>query len=229
MTAPQAPFLWLPDQDGDPEVLTLLVDTPKGTHIRRTPPALPLPAPSTTGREPQRLQGLGSAGAGRPAAPGRHRGAVGQPLGMPANALVRRDWGFLFDQLRSTTAVLDHLFRAAGEPVRHYELAAADADAAPRGIDTELVGAGGTLCSAPQLQQAPAAVTAPTSTESCACSTKTAHAGSSSTPPLDRDSTAVCRHPRRARAARRAAYGARRSGRRLRARPVPFPEAGIAS
>ncbi len=40
--------------------------------------------------------------------------------------------------------------------MRYYELAAADADAAPGEIDTELVGAGGTLFSAPQLPQAPA-------------------------------------------------------------------------
>ncbi|MFD6936961.1 hypothetical protein ACFWAP_12560 [Streptomyces goshikiensis] len=87
-----------------------------------------------------------------------------QPLGIPAIALTRRDWDFLFDQLRSTTAVLDYLFRAADEPtiplgdepVRYYELAAADAETAPQDIDTELVGAGGTLFSAPQLPQAPA-------------------------------------------------------------------------
>ncbi|MFE9483686.1 hypothetical protein ACFYNM_34465 [Streptomyces spororaveus] len=39
-----------------------------------------------------------------------------QPLGMPAIALTRHDWDFLFDQLRSTTAVLDYLPRAAGGP-----------------------------------------------------------------------------------------------------------------
>jgi hypothetical protein len=74
---------------------------------------------------------------------------------MPAIALTRRDWDFLFDQLRSTTAVLNYLFRAAGkasvplgeEPVRFYELAAADAAAPPKDIDTELVGPGGTLFS----------------------------------------------------------------------------------
>ncbi|MFF0465500.1 hypothetical protein [Streptomyces mexicanus] len=87
-----------------------------------------------------------------------------EPIGMPAIALTRRDWDFLFDQLRSTTAVLDYLFRAAAEnpvplgeePVRFYELAAADAAAPPKDIDTELVGPGGTLFSTPQLPQAPA-------------------------------------------------------------------------
>ncbi len=86
------------------------------------------------------------------------------PIGMPALALTRRDWDFLFDQLRSTTAVLDHLFRVADlpplplgdEPVRYYELAAADAAAPSIEIDTELVGPGGSRFSAPLLPQAPA-------------------------------------------------------------------------
>ncbi|MFH9728432.1 hypothetical protein ACH4M4_36610 [Streptomyces sp. NPDC017254] len=94
----------------------------------------------------------------------RNAVATWQTLGMPAIALTRRDWDFLFDQLRSTTAVLDYLFRAADEPavplgdepVRYYEFAAADAAAPPADIDTELVGAGGTLFSAPRLPQAPA-------------------------------------------------------------------------
>ncbi|MEV5454844.1 hypothetical protein [Streptomyces sp. NPDC052535] len=87
-----------------------------------------------------------------------------RPIGIPAITLTRRDWDFLFDQLRSTTAVLDYLFRAAAEepvplgeePVRFYELAAADAAAPPKDIDTELVGPGGTLFSTPRLPQAPA-------------------------------------------------------------------------
>lgn len=87
-----------------------------------------------------------------------------EPIGMPALTLTRRDWDFLFDQLRSTTAVLDYLFRAAGEmpialgdePVRYYELAAADAAAPPVDIDTELVGPGGRRFSTPLLPQVPA-------------------------------------------------------------------------
>ncbi|MGW6865137.1 hypothetical protein [Streptomyces sp. NPDC054901] len=266
MTNPPAPFLWLPAQDDDPEALTLVVDTPKGTHIRRIPPALPLPAHIDHGPGAEEATHTAAAtwglpdfvfqqaahatkGSGRRELGDRlllagHRGAVvqvkartitpksdaqeivwiqkvatkamsqakgtvrqlrmlpadmvngrdrtlrvdgntfewiavflldhpqvprdtvvtWQPLGMPAIALTRRDWDFLFDQLRSTTAVLDYLFRAAAEPavplgdepVRYYELAAADADAPPAEIDTELVGAGGTLFSAPQLPQAPA-------------------------------------------------------------------------
>ncbi|MFI2214929.1 hypothetical protein [Streptomyces sp. NPDC020141] len=90
--------------------------------------------------------------------------ATWKPTGMPAIALTRRDWDFLFGQLRSTTAVLDYLFRAAKEPVtplgqepvRYYELAAADAATPPGEMDTDLVGEGGVLCSVPQLPQAPA-------------------------------------------------------------------------
>ncbi|MGI5401491.1 hypothetical protein ACQEVG_19020 [Streptomyces sp. CA-135486] len=89
--------------------------------------------------------------------------AAWEPIGMPAVALTRRDWDFLFNQLRSTTAVLDYLFRAADEPpiplgdepVRHYEFAAADSEAPPADIDTELVGPGGILYSTPLLPQAP--------------------------------------------------------------------------
>ncbi|MFI0978227.1 hypothetical protein ACH4SP_14680 [Streptomyces sp. NPDC021093] len=87
-----------------------------------------------------------------------------QPPGMPAIALTRRDWDFLFDQLRSTTAVLDYLFRAAAlpavplgdEPVRYYELAAADVDALPAPMSPEVKGLGGVQFSAPQLPQVPA-------------------------------------------------------------------------
>jgi hypothetical protein len=86
-----------------------------------------------------------------------------EPIGIPSIALARRDWDFLFDQLRSTTAVIDYLFRAAAEPpialgeepVRYYEFAAADDNTPPADIDTELVGLGGRLFSAPQLPQTP--------------------------------------------------------------------------
>ncbi|MFF1649676.1 hypothetical protein [Streptomyces sp. NPDC058240] len=58
---------------------------------------------------------------------------------MPSTALTRRDRDFLFNELRSTTAVLDYLYRAAKEPavplgeeaVRYYELAATDAYTPP--------------------------------------------------------------------------------------------------
>lgn len=87
-----------------------------------------------------------------------------EPIGMPALARTRRDWDFLFDQLRSTTDVLDYLFRVADapaialgdEPVRYCECAAADAAAPPAELDTELVGLGGTQFSTPLLPQVPA-------------------------------------------------------------------------
>lgn len=98
--------------------------------------------------------------------PGAPAGTVvtWQEIGMPGIALTRRDWDFLFDQLRSTTAVLEYLLRAAKEPpvplgeepVRYYEFAAADADASPAQFDTELVGPGGVAYSTPLLPQAPA-------------------------------------------------------------------------
>ncbi|MFC8270360.1 hypothetical protein ACFUIZ_32265 [Streptomyces cinereoruber] len=98
--------------------------------------------------------------------PGVQQGitATWEPTGMPSIALTRRDWDFLFNQLRSTTAVLDYLFRAAKEPavplgeepVRYYELAAADAATPPGETNTDLVGEDGVLYSVPQLPQAPA-------------------------------------------------------------------------
>ncbi|GAA3381099.1 hypothetical protein GCM10020367_71020 [Streptomyces sannanensis] len=253
-------------EDDDPGVLTLIVDTPQGPHLRRIPPALPLPSHVDHGSGAEAAAHTAAATWGMPdfvfqqaahAAKGSgqrelgdrlllagQRGAVvqvkartikpkpdaqeagwiqkvaakamsqakgtvrqlrmvpagmvngrgrtmsvdgsayewiavflldhphvpentvatWQPIGMPAIALTRRDWDFLFDQLRSTTAVLDYLFRAAAEPpiplgeepVRYYEFAAADAAAPPKDVDTKLVGPGGTLFSAPQLPQAPA-------------------------------------------------------------------------
>ncbi|MFD5557649.1 hypothetical protein ACFWIA_27885 [Streptomyces sp. NPDC127068] len=258
--------LWLPAQDDDREDLTLIVETPDGTYVRRVPPALPLPAHTDHGRGAEEATHTAAATWGLPdfvfqqaahAVKGSgvrelgdrlllagRRGAVVQVKartvdpksdadeaawigkvaakamrqakgtvrqlrlqsadmvngrsrtlridgnafewiavflldhprvppgtlaswaapGMPAIALTRRDWDFLFDQLRSTTAVLDYLFRAAAEPavaldnepVRYYELAAADAVAPPKDIDTDLVGEGGTLFSGPQLPREPA-------------------------------------------------------------------------
>lgn len=57
---------------------------------------------------------------------------------IPIVVLLRRDWEFLFHQLRSSRAVIDYLARVAdsagrlgAEPERYYELAAADAASAP--------------------------------------------------------------------------------------------------
>ncbi|MFD7003096.1 hypothetical protein ACFWA5_44330 [Streptomyces mirabilis] len=86
-----------------------------------------------------------------------------EPIGIPVIALTRRDWDFLFNQLRSTTAVLDYLFRAAAEPpismgeepVRYYEFAAADAEAPPGPLNPDVAGLGGTHLATPLLPQAP--------------------------------------------------------------------------
>lgn len=80
----------------------------------------------------------------------------------PLLVLLRRDWEFLFDQLRSTDAVLSYLRRVAAfdptalgrEPVRYYELAGADARAEPVPIDERVLG-GGISASTPLLPRAP--------------------------------------------------------------------------
>lgn len=79
----------------------------------------------------------------------------------PSVVLLRRDWEFLFSQLRSSHAVIDYLHRIktsaeflGGEPQRYYELASADA-AAPSNVDPALRGLG-ELHSVPFLPSAPA-------------------------------------------------------------------------
>lgn len=81
---------------------------------------------------------------------------------IPVVALLRRDWEFLFNQLRSTQAVIGYLERVEGpapvlgeEPGRYYELAASDAATPPAEIDPEALG-GGVVRSAPVLPAAPA-------------------------------------------------------------------------
>lgn len=88
--------------------------------------------------------------------------------GLPIVALLRRDWQFLFDQLRSTAAVGEYLHRVVGqplplgeEPVRYYELARADIEAEPQVIDTWFTRAGGEHQSRPRLPQAPASLHEP--------------------------------------------------------------------
>ncbi|MFC4613453.1 hypothetical protein ACFO3K_01885 [Cellulomonas algicola] len=79
----------------------------------------------------------------------------------PYVVLTRGDWEFLFDQLRSTHAVVGYLHRAAAvpgrigdEPARYYRLAAADADASPGPVDP-LISAGGVAASVPLLPTEP--------------------------------------------------------------------------
>ncbi|WP_232543842.1 hypothetical protein [Streptomyces buecherae] len=81
----------------------------------------------------------------------------------PVIALLRRNWEFLFNQLRSTHAVVGYLHRVAasapvlgGEPERYYELAAADAEAVPGALDPSWPRRGGQPHSVPLLPAAPA-------------------------------------------------------------------------
>ena len=82
---------------------------------------------------------------------------------LPAIVLLRRDWEFLFDQLKSTYAVVDYLFRAEAsdpvtvgdEPSRYYQFALADLEAAPSTLPPALVTTG-THVSMPRLPLAPA-------------------------------------------------------------------------
>jgi len=81
----------------------------------------------------------------------------------PAVIMLRRDWDFIFDQLKSTHAVCEYLRRVADdpleighEPVRYYDLARADSEAHPDVLDPALVGVGEPI-SAPLLPLAPAA------------------------------------------------------------------------
>jgi hypothetical protein len=63
-----------------------------------------------------------------------------------AVVLLRRDWDFLFEQLKSTYAVLEYLQRVSTrdpvalgeEPLRYYRLAAADASVKPHELDPRI-------------------------------------------------------------------------------------------
>ncbi|MFJ5879794.1 hypothetical protein [Kitasatospora cineracea] len=86
-----------------------------------------------------------------------HEGTV------PSIALLRRDWEFLFDQLRSTHAVVGYLHRVGAsapvlgtEPERYYELAAADTEAAAEPVGPTPLRHGEQHRSAPLLPTAPA-------------------------------------------------------------------------
>lgn len=64
-------------------------------------------------------------------------------IGGEAVVLLRRDWEFLFEQLKSTVAVVEYLHRVAPmdpvalgmESLRYYEIANADANATPTPMD----------------------------------------------------------------------------------------------
>ena len=77
--------------------------------------------------------------------------------------VLRRDWDFLFEQLKSTHGVGRYLERVAGEeialgaePMRYYELAGADANAAPNPIAPEFILPGVQQLHEPLLPLAPA-------------------------------------------------------------------------
>jgi hypothetical protein len=80
--------------------------------------------------------------------------------------LLRRDWEFLFEQLRSTGAVVGYVARVleeeaeplGAEPHRYYELALADAAAPAQPIDPRIVGSGQSH-SVPLLPTEPAGTT----------------------------------------------------------------------
>lgn len=77
--------------------------------------------------------------------------------------LARRDWEFLFDQLRSTYAVIQYIHRVSGEgsaglgreAVRYYQFAQADEDAPVEPVDPAYLGATGLQVSAPLLPKEP--------------------------------------------------------------------------
>jgi hypothetical protein len=82
----------------------------------------------------------------------------------PAVAMLRRDWEFLFDQLKSTSAVAEYCVRVADQPIevgtepaRYYQLAQADHKAPQEPIDPRLTVPGHPIASTPKLPLAPAA------------------------------------------------------------------------
>jgi hypothetical protein len=81
----------------------------------------------------------------------------------PSIVLLRRDWEFLFNQLKSSHAVGKYIERVVGEnweigaePCRYFQLANADAHAQP-GPVSDLLGPDGRLVGGPQLPLEPAA------------------------------------------------------------------------
>jgi hypothetical protein len=82
---------------------------------------------------------------------------------VPSIVLLRRDWEFLFNQLKSSHAVGQYIERVVGEsweigaePSRYFQLANADAHAQPGPVG-DLLGSGGRVRGGPQLPLEPAA------------------------------------------------------------------------
>lgn len=86
-----------------------------------------------------------------------------QDQGLPTLVLLRRDWDFLFAQLRSVAAVVDYIHRVAmepprplgDEPVRYYELADADERAVGGDPADWALRTGGATSSEPLLPKIP--------------------------------------------------------------------------
>lgn len=93
-----------------------------------------------------------------------HPGLSGFTPEAKAVVLLRRDWEFLFEQLKSTDAVIRYLHRVADEDpvelgtevVRYYQLAEADAGAAPNDLDQRYLLETGRRESFPLLPREPA-------------------------------------------------------------------------
>ncbi len=83
---------------------------------------------------------------------------------IPAVTIARHDWDFLFEQLRSTSAVVDYLHRVARsdpialgtETTRYYELASADETAPPGPLPSWMTTAEMQRITHPLLPHAPA-------------------------------------------------------------------------
>ena len=83
---------------------------------------------------------------------------------LPAIVIARRDWDFLFEQLRSTSAVVDYLHRVARldpipvgtEPARYFELARADENTGPSILPPWMENLGQQRFTHPLLPHAPA-------------------------------------------------------------------------
>jgi hypothetical protein len=92
-----------------------------------------------------------------------HPGVEGYVPTGEAVVLLRRDWEFLLEQLKSTYAVLEYLQRVSGEhlalgaePIRYFELAAADSRTPPSPADSRLTPFMTQSTSVPLLPQTPA-------------------------------------------------------------------------
>lgn len=93
-----------------------------------------------------------------------HPGAEGCLPAVDAVVLWRRDWEFLFEQLKSTYAVIQYLHRVhkrepvplGDEPIRYYQLAAEDAATPPTPLDLTGLAGNPVSASTPLLPQTPA-------------------------------------------------------------------------